>query len=396
MEGNPIQFLRIINFILLEYSQEMANLILENGFDLYAKKDARFIEKVFQLWLNLFKYKPKITIEQFFSVGFGDQKVIMWLEIIENVKKIIKHKNSKTKIQAKPPNDSAMTMRSSSLRPRKLDLKEETPKNISIPMKMDTHSQNNLYPNSFSNINNELQPRNNFNHPVAFKPPVYEKGGIKPTHQIDGMYPSLINENVNPNVFISDVKQYNFPEKQGEFIHKHNDLNLETINTYEEPHSALNIDHREMSNFAKGHTIEYPNNIPQHFDTKQMLKEKNRRQSKIATSKSKHYVVDTHNEINLSQNPPAPHPNIYNFMPEPEEMEYRINDASAHPVLSPTSLWVLQTPQTVSIEEFNKLAKQVKEMTLMISNLTQTVQMLATEIKRKSSDTQCQSWKQSK
>ena len=46
----------------------------------------------------------------------------------------------------------------------------------------------------------------------------------------------------------------------------------------------------------------------------------------------------------------------------------------------------------VTIEEFNKLARQVKDMTLMISNLTQTVQMLAFELKRKNSDSQYQCW----
>ena len=36
--GNPVIFLQLIYYSLLEYSQEMANIILENGFDIYAKK----------------------------------------------------------------------------------------------------------------------------------------------------------------------------------------------------------------------------------------------------------------------------------------------------------------------------------------------------------------------
>lgn len=45
--------------------------------------------------------------------------------------------------------------------------------------------------------------------------------------------------------------------------------------------------------------------------------------------------------------------------------------------------------QMVSIEDFNKVAIQVKEMTQMIANLTQTVQLLTAEVKRKSDCSQC-------
>jgi hypothetical protein len=47
----------------------------------------------------MFKYKPAINIEQFFSDGFAEQKSIMACEIIDNVKRLLKAKISK---KAKP------------------------------------------------------------------------------------------------------------------------------------------------------------------------------------------------------------------------------------------------------------------------------------------------------
>ena len=146
----------------------MVNLLLEKGYELYAKKDNRFIEKVFQLWLNLFKYKPKITVEQFFTVGYGDQKVILWLEIINNVKTMIKSKNNKTKIISRQNNDSLMSMRSASLKPRRLDLKEETVSNTIIP----TNNEFNMHKDN--NIPLESHTKDAVPYPLTMKPQEYE------------------------------------------------------------------------------------------------------------------------------------------------------------------------------------------------------------------------------
>ena len=64
-----------------------------------ANKDFRFMETVFKICISMFKYKPAINIEQFFSDGFAEQKSIMTSEIIDNVKRLLKTKISK---KAKP------------------------------------------------------------------------------------------------------------------------------------------------------------------------------------------------------------------------------------------------------------------------------------------------------
>lgn len=37
MEGNAIAFLPLIHYVLLDFSPEMGKIIIDNGFDIYAK-----------------------------------------------------------------------------------------------------------------------------------------------------------------------------------------------------------------------------------------------------------------------------------------------------------------------------------------------------------------------
>ena len=48
-EGKPTVFLPLVHFILLDYSKNVAQYIVDNGFDLYAKSDYRFIESVYKI-----------------------------------------------------------------------------------------------------------------------------------------------------------------------------------------------------------------------------------------------------------------------------------------------------------------------------------------------------------
>ena len=58
LEGKPFAFLPIMHHLFLIYSQEIAQFVTQNGFDLYAKNDMRFIESVYKLLLNQFDYRP--------------------------------------------------------------------------------------------------------------------------------------------------------------------------------------------------------------------------------------------------------------------------------------------------------------------------------------------------
>ena len=53
----------------------------ENKFDLFAKSDYRFVESVYKLLVDVFHFKPAISVQQFFSEGFAEHKIILCKEI---------------------------------------------------------------------------------------------------------------------------------------------------------------------------------------------------------------------------------------------------------------------------------------------------------------------------
>jgi hypothetical protein len=48
---------------------------------LYAKSDFRFMESVYKLLITELNYKPAITIQQFFAVGYAEQKMILCRDV---------------------------------------------------------------------------------------------------------------------------------------------------------------------------------------------------------------------------------------------------------------------------------------------------------------------------
>ena len=87
MDGIPLGFLPIIHHVLLVYSPLISKFMADKGFELQAKSDYRFIENTYKLLLNHFNgYKPQITIQQFFTNGFAECKIIMCIEIITIMK----------------------------------------------------------------------------------------------------------------------------------------------------------------------------------------------------------------------------------------------------------------------------------------------------------------------
>mmetsp|Transcript_1939 Transcript_1939/g.3352 ORF Transcript_1939/g.3352 Transcript_1939/m.3352 type:complete len:97 (+) Transcript_1939:115-405(+) len=91
MDGIPLAFLPILHHALLVYSPLVYQFICESGgFDLEAKSDFRFVENAYRLLLNSFDYKSQITVQQFFTNGFAEMKIIFCVEVIRLVKS--KHK----------------------------------------------------------------------------------------------------------------------------------------------------------------------------------------------------------------------------------------------------------------------------------------------------------------
>lgn len=123
IKGDPKIYLPMIHYILIDYSPEMARIIVDNGFDLFAKKDLPFMKSVFSLLLKLFRYKAAISVEQFLTVGFAEHKMILTSTMIDFIRNTVKSSIAKEKKHASI--SESFSKRSSSLKPRKLDMKQE-------------------------------------------------------------------------------------------------------------------------------------------------------------------------------------------------------------------------------------------------------------------------------
>lgn len=76
-KGDPAALLPLFHFILLDYSAYLAKHFAGKGYELYGKKDTRFLESVYKLLRDEFNYRPSVSRDQFFSMGFAERKLLM-------------------------------------------------------------------------------------------------------------------------------------------------------------------------------------------------------------------------------------------------------------------------------------------------------------------------------
>lgn len=81
-DQNPTVFLKILHFVLIDYSPDfykgsstLTLGLLEKNYELYSKNDLRFVEQVFKLCTKELNYKPALVISQFLSETFLEHKV---------------------------------------------------------------------------------------------------------------------------------------------------------------------------------------------------------------------------------------------------------------------------------------------------------------------------------
>jgi len=85
IKGDPKYFLPILNYSLLHYSPFIADFLLKNNYELFSKNDKEFVKLVILSMINLFNYKPCISLDEFFKMGFSERKSEMCWKIIEIV-----------------------------------------------------------------------------------------------------------------------------------------------------------------------------------------------------------------------------------------------------------------------------------------------------------------------
>ncbi|KAJ8271782.1 hypothetical protein COCON_G00106410 [Conger conger] len=81
-KGDPSSFLPVMNYTFLSYSSYLAEDLIGFGVELAGKNDVRFLEAVYKVLRDLFRYKPLLTKEQFLQLGFAERKIGIVCDII--------------------------------------------------------------------------------------------------------------------------------------------------------------------------------------------------------------------------------------------------------------------------------------------------------------------------
>jgi hypothetical protein len=68
--GDVAELLRVLHFVLLDSSRAVAQFLVERGYDLSGKTDARFVESAFRLLRDEFRCFPSLTPAQFLCPQF--------------------------------------------------------------------------------------------------------------------------------------------------------------------------------------------------------------------------------------------------------------------------------------------------------------------------------------
>lgn len=69
-DGDVADLLRVLHFVLLDSSRAVAQFLVDRGYDLYGKTDARFVESAFRLLRDEFRCFPSLSVPQFLSKQF--------------------------------------------------------------------------------------------------------------------------------------------------------------------------------------------------------------------------------------------------------------------------------------------------------------------------------------
>uniref|UniRef100_A0A8C7YA13 Centrosomal protein of 44 kDa n=1 Tax=Oryzias sinensis TaxID=183150 RepID=A0A8C7YA13_9TELE len=78
-------FLPIASFSLTTFSPPFAELLMTAGFELIGKTDLRFTDTLYKLLRDVFHYKPVLSKQQFFQLGFSQRKISFICDIINLV-----------------------------------------------------------------------------------------------------------------------------------------------------------------------------------------------------------------------------------------------------------------------------------------------------------------------
>ena len=209
--GAPEVYLPILHYTLFNYSQQVAQFLSENKFDMFAKNDLDFINTSFKCLIKLFNYKPLLSSKQFFSDGFAEGKIILCVDVINIIRD--KHKVLSGGKGKKICKDSCLDYKlqgNSQVQEEYCNKQERNSNNYGG----NDYDNNNINNNNINNnYDNNFYDNNNFDN--------YDNNYINNINNIDNNID--INNNINNNINNSNNSNVNNDIYQ-------NNLNNDTYN----------------------------------------------------------------------------------------------------------------------------------------------------------------------
>eukprot|EP00696_Hemimastix_kukwesjijk_P019103 gnl/Hemi2/8280_TR2852_c0_g5_i1.p1 gnl/Hemi2/8280_TR2852_c0_g5~~gnl/Hemi2/8280_TR2852_c0_g5_i1.p1 ORF type:complete len:281 (-),score=57.84 gnl/Hemi2/8280_TR2852_c0_g5_i1:77-919(-) len=122
--GQPSVFLPVLHHVFLDYSRLLAKWLSDQGHDLYARSDLRFLEGVFRIVMSEFNYRPRLSTEQFLSpTGFAEQKMLF----VSAVVRLCRKKHTELFKKSRPSATFPLHMMQSKVLPPSVAVLDEDP-----------------------------------------------------------------------------------------------------------------------------------------------------------------------------------------------------------------------------------------------------------------------------
>ena len=86
-EGSPMALLPALHYAMLGFSRHVTRSLSDEGHDLQAKSDARFVENAWRALREAFGYNPALSPSQFLSPGFAERKLMLLHDAVELCKR---------------------------------------------------------------------------------------------------------------------------------------------------------------------------------------------------------------------------------------------------------------------------------------------------------------------
>lgn len=83
--GDVRELLPMMHYALLSYSRPIARLLLDHGYELFAKSDLRFVEEAMKVARSLFSTRPELNPAQFLASGYAERKLQFVCKLLKSV-----------------------------------------------------------------------------------------------------------------------------------------------------------------------------------------------------------------------------------------------------------------------------------------------------------------------